>query len=196
MKEAPDQFYIDKIKEGDTDLYAFLVDRYKYMAYTIALKVLGNKDDSQDVAQESFIKAYQQLHTFKGNSKFSTWLYTIVYRTAISKWKENRLETQSIDEPLHERYASDQASQPHDQLQAKDEQAFVKRAIQRLPRTEALLVTLFYINESSIKEIREITGLSLPNIKIKLFRARKRLERELKFLMDSEPEMIVADGKR
>lgn len=191
MKEGEDQFYINKIKEGNTDLYAVLVDRYKNMAYTIAMKVLGNKDDSQDVAQESFIKAFQQLHTFKGNSKFSTWLYTIVYRTAISKWKENRLETQSIDDSIHERFTHEQTFQPYNQLQIKDEQEFVNQAIQRLPRTEALLVTLFYINESSIKEIREITGLSLPNIKIKLFRARKKLERDLKFLM--RPEMITRE---
>jgi RNA polymerase sigma factor (sigma-70 family) len=191
MKEGEDQFYINKIKEGNTDLYAVLVDRYKNMAYTIAMKVLGNKDDSQDVAQESFIKAFQQLHTFKGNSKFSTWLYTIVYRTAISKWKENRLETQSIDESIHERFTHEQTFQPYNQLQIKDEQEFVNQAIQRLPRTEALLVTLFYINESSIKEIREITGLSLPNVKIKLFRARKKLERDLKFLM--RPEMITRE---
>jgi len=191
MKEGEDQFYINKIKEGNTDLYAVLVDRYKNMAYTIAMKVLGNKDDSQDVAQESFIKAYQQLHTFKGNSKFSTWLYTIVYRTAISKWKENRLETQSIDESMHERFTHEQTFQPYNQLQIKDEQEFINQAIQRLPRTEALLVTLFYINESSIKEIREITGLSLPNVKIKLFRARKKLERDLKFLM--RPEMITRE---
>lgn len=191
MKEGEDQFYINKIREGNTDLYAVLVDRYKNMAYTIAMKVLGNKDDSQDVAQESFIKAYQQLHTFKGNSKFSTWLYTIVYRTAISKWKENRLETQSIDESIHARFTHEQTFQPYNQLQIKDEQEFVNQAIQRLPRTEALLVTLFYINESSIKEIREITGLSLPNVKIKLFRARKKLERDLKFLM--RPEMITRE---
>lgn len=191
MKEGEDQFYINKIKEGNTDLYAVLVDRYKNMAYTIAMKVLGNKDDSQDVAQESFIKAFQQLHTFKGNSKFSTWLYTIVYRTAISKWKGNRLETQSIDDSIHERFTHEQTFQPYNQLQIKDEQEFVNQAIQRLPRTEALLVTLFYINESSIKEIREITGLSLPNIKIKLFRARKKLERDLKFLM--RPEMITRE---
>lgn len=191
MKEGEDQFYINKIKEGNTDLYAVLVDRYKNMAYTIAMKVLGKKDDSQDVAQESFIKAFQQLHTFKGNSKFSTWLYTIVYRTAISKWKENRLETQSIDDSIHERFAHEQTFQPYNQLQIKDEQELVNQAIQRLPRTEALLVTLFYINESSIKEIREITGLSLPNIKIKLFRARKKLERDLKFLM--RPEMITRE---
>jgi RNA polymerase sigma factor (sigma-70 family) len=191
MKEGEDQFYINKIKEGNTDLYAVLVDRYKNMAYTIAMKVLGNKDDSQDVAQESFIKAFQQLHTFKGNSKFSTWLYTIVYRTAISKWKENRLEIQSIDDSIHERFTHEQTFQPYNQLQIKEEQAFVNQAIQRLPRTEALLVTLFYINESSIKEIREITGLSLPNVKIKLFRARKKLERDLKFLM--RPDMITRE---
>ena len=68
-------------------------------------------------------------------------------------------------------------------LQVKDEQRYVKEAIQKLPKTEALLVTLFYLNENTIKEIQEITGLSIANIKIKIFRARKKLERDLQFLI-------------
>lgn len=195
MESIEDQVYIRRIKQGDPAPYTYIVDKYKHMAYTIAVKVLGNTDDAQDVAQESFIKAYQQISQFEGKSKFSTWLYTIVYRTAISKWKENKIETQSIDDNIRENYPHDKTSQPHEQLRVKDEQTYVKQAIQRLPTTEALLVTLFYINESSLREIHDITGLSLPNIKIKLFRARKKLERDLKFLIHPETEKIARDGK-
>jgi RNA polymerase sigma factor (sigma-70 family) len=183
MDLSEEQNYIERIKNGDSASYGFLVDSYKHMAYTIALKILNNTEDAQDVAQESFIKAFQQLHQFQGKAKFSTWLYTIVYRTAISKLKESRIKTLSINTTISENYRENDASPQEEQFHSKDEQRYVKQAIQKLPKTEALLVTLYYLNENSVKEIREITGLSLPNIKINLFRARKRLERELKFLL-------------
>jgi RNA polymerase sigma-70 factor (ECF subfamily) len=91
-----------------------------------------------------------------------------------------------MNDELTENYAQEKTTPQIDQLQAKDEQRFVKEAITRLPKTEALLVTLFYLNENTVKEIQEITGLSMPSIKIKLFRARKKLERELRFLIEPE----------
>jgi RNA polymerase sigma factor (sigma-70 family) len=195
MENTEEQVYINRIKNGDPASYAFIVDKYKYMAYTIALKILGNVEDAQDVAQESFIKAYQQIRQFEGKSKFSTWLYTIVYRTAISKLKENKIETLSITDVINENYPQDYTMPQLEQLQLEDEQRHVKQAIQKLPKTEALLVTLFYINENTIREIREITGLSLANIKIKLFRARKKLERELQFLIKRELNATNESGK-
>lgn len=186
MNNVDEKEHINAVKNGDHGAYSFLVDRYKYMAYTLALKILTNEEDAQDAAQESFIKAFQQIGQFEGKSKFSTWLYTIVYRTAIARMKENRVQTFPMNDKLSENYAQEKTTPQIDQLQAKDEQRFVKEAIARLPKTEALLVTLFYLNENTVKEIQEITGLSAPNIKIKLFRARKKLERELKFLIEPE----------
>lgn len=195
MEHSEEQVYINRVKGGDPAPYAFIVDKYKHMAYTIAFKVSRNEEDAEDIAQESFIKAYQQIHQFEGKSKFSTWLYTIVYRTAISKLKENRIETISISNSINENYSPDYSIPQLDQLQLKDEQRHVKQAIQRLPETEALLITLFYINENAVREIHEITGLSLANIKIKLFRARKKLERELQFLIRHELDPINENGK-
>lgn len=195
MENTEEQVYINRIKNGDPAPYAFIVDKYKYMAYTIALKILGNVEDAQDVAQESFIKAYQQIRQFEGKSKFSTWLYTIVYRTAISKLKENKIETLSITDVINENYPQDYTMPQLEQLQLEDEQRHVKQVIQKLPKTEALLVTLFYINENTVREIREITGLSLANIKIKLFRARKKLERELQLLIKRELNATNESGK-
>lgn len=183
MDLKDEQNCIERIKNGDSGAYTFIVDAYKHMAFTIAMKILNDEEDAQDTAQEGFIKAFQQLNQFQGKSKFSTWLYTIVYRTAISKLKENKVQTQPINLRISENYSEDNRS-PQEEMQAKDEQYYVKNAIQKLPQTEALLVTLFYLNENSTKEIHEITGLSLANIKINLFRARKKLERELQFLMN------------
>jgi len=183
MKLFEDQVYINKIKNGDPASFTFLVNRYKDMAYTIALKILRNSQDAEDAAQESFVKAYQQLNTFQGNSKFSTWLYTIVYRTSVSKLQKNKVLTFSIDEDLNNNFTYDYSSPQLELLQANEQRYFIKKAIQKLPEAEALLVTLFYINENTVKEIEEITGLNASNIKVKLFRARKILEKELQFLM-------------
>ena len=195
MDNTEEQVYIKRMKDGDPAPYAFIVDKYKHMAYTIALKIARNTEDAQDVAQESFIKAFQQIRQFEGKSKFSTWLYTIVYRTAISKLKENKIKTISISDSITENYSHSHAIPQLDQLQSADEQRYVKLAIERLPETEGLLITLYYMNENSVKEIQEITGLSLPNIKIKLFRARKKLEKELQFLLTHEPNPLSEHGK-
>ena len=91
MRYPEDQVYIDKIKEGDSASYGFLVNRYKDMAFTIALRIMRNAEDAEEVAQDGFVKAYQQLHRFEGKSKFSTWLFTIIYRTAITNFGSGSL---------------------------------------------------------------------------------------------------------
>jgi RNA polymerase sigma factor (sigma-70 family) len=190
MEHIEDQVWLDKIKNGNPASYSFIVDKYKPMVYTIAVKILSNPDDAQDTAQESFIKAYQQIASFAGKSKFSTWLYTITYRTAISKLKENRIVTVEMSTDLEEQYISDRSASGLEQLQLKQQKKQVQAAIQKLPKMEALLVTLYYMNEMPVKEIEEITGLGASNIKIQLFRARKKLERELRPLLENELKKI------
>jgi len=184
MDNTRERGYIEAIQNGDPAPYAFIVEEYQHMAYTIALRILGNAEDAEDVAQEGFIRAYQKINQFQFRSKFSTWLYTIVYRTAISKLKEGRLNIFSISDEVNEHYTLD--SPQLEQLEVKEEQQFVKQAILRLPKPEALVITLFYLNENSLKEIQEITGLSSALIKIRLFRGRKKLERELRGLNENQ----------
>jgi len=184
MKYADDQFYLDKIKNGDVASYANLVNKYKDMVYSIAIKILRDADDANDLAQECFITAYQQLHKYQGRSKFSTWLYAITYHAAVTRLRCNRLDTVSVGDAGLE--IPDSAANQFDRLQSKQVGQQVRIAIDRLPQTDALLVTLHYINDLPIKEIQEITGLSKPNIKIKLFRARRKLEHELAFLLNDE----------
>ncbi|WAC09905.1 RNA polymerase sigma factor [Dyadobacter pollutisoli] len=183
MKNPGDQIHIEKVKKGDLGSFTFLVDKYKNMAYTIAFKILGNAEDAEDVAQESFVKAFLQINAFQGKSKFSTWLYTIVYRTSVSKLQQDKFQFLSIDEEISENYNDDHSTPQIEQLQATERDKFVKDAIQKLPKIESLLITLYYMNENSVEEIGEITGLSAANIKVKLFRARKVLGKELQFLL-------------
>ena len=177
-----EQAYIGMVLKGDSSAYRFLVEKNKEIVYSIAMRILNNTEDAEDAAQESFIKAYHQLHTFKGKSKFSTWLCTITYRICLAKLKTNSLEYNAIDGELVENY-SDEMKSPYKELTEKEKTLIIKEAIQKLPKIDALLITLYYFNENSINEIEEITGLTASNIKIKLFRARKILEPKLKFLI-------------
>lgn len=184
MDNTEEDLYLENAKNGDPGSYAYLVNKYKDMVYSIAVKIVLNEEDAEDLAQECFIKAFQQLHKFRGKSKFSTWLYTIVYRASVTKLKENKVQVIPMQEEMEK--VLDQSAGQFETLQSKQIQHYVKKAIQRLPASEALVIGLHYIDEFPVKEIHEITGLSTPNIKILLFRGRKKLERKLKFLLDDE----------
>ncbi|MDX5585408.1 MAG: RNA polymerase sigma factor [Aureibaculum sp.] len=191
MSSTKDQFYIDKVLQGNTSSYNYLVNNYKDMVYTIAIKIVRNREDAEEVAQDSFIKAFQKLNSFKGESKFSTWLYTIVYRTAISKIRKNKIETTNIDDFVMENHSVDFSFPQMDLLKAEEQKKYVKHAIDSLPELDALLITLFYLNENTFEEIIEITGLTKTNIKVRLFRARKKLYKELSQILDTELKTIL-----
>ena len=191
MSSTKDQIYIDKVLQGNTSSYNYLVNNYKDMVYTIAIKIVRNREDAEEVAQDSFIKAFQKLNSFKGESKFSTWLYTIVYRTAISKIRKNTIETTDIDEFVMENHSVDFSFPQMDLLKAEEQKKYVKHAIDSLPELDALLITLFYLNENTFDEIIEITGLTKTNIKVRLFRARKKLYKELSQILDTELKTIL-----
>jgi len=191
MNPTKDQIYIEKVLQGDSSSYSYLVDNYKNMVYTIALKIVKNPEDAEEVAQDSFVKAFKQLQSFKGNSKFSTWLYTIVYRTAISKIRKKKLEVTDIDEYVIENHSIDFSFPQLDLLKVEEQKKYVTFAINTLPEIDALLITLFYLNENTFDEIIQITGLTKTNIKVRLFRARKKLYKELSKLLKTELKTIL-----
>ncbi len=191
MDKNSDQIYIDKVLQGDTNAFAYLINRYKDMVYTIAIKIVKSHEDAEEVAQDSFLKAYEKLDSFKGNSKFSTWLYTIVYRNSITKIRKKKVATSDIDEYVMDNYSEGHEFPQLEAIKNGEQQKYVREAIDRLPEKDALLITLFYMNESSVEEIEQITNLTQSNIKVKLFRARKKLNTELSFLLKEEVKTIL-----
>jgi len=191
MSQSKDQIYIDKVLQGDANSFSYLVDNYKDMAYTVALKIVRNTEDAEEVAQDSFIKAFQQLRTFQGKSKFSTWLYTIVYRTAISKTRKKKIEVTAIDEYVIDNHTADISFSQIEGLKHEEQQKYIKAAINQLPELDALLVTLFYMNDNTLDEIQEITGYTKTNIKVRLFRARKKLYKSLELFLNKELKTIL-----
>ncbi len=191
MKSTKDQIYIDKVLSGDTNAFAFLVNRYKNMVFTLSVNMMKNREDAEEVAQDSFIKAYQKLHTFKSESKFSTWLYKIVYRNAISALRKKKIITIEIDSFVLDNLKSGADFPQIEGLKGEEQKKYVKKIIASLPETDAFLITLFYINENTVDEIEEITDLSKSNIKVKLFRLRKKLHQALSLLLKEEAKELL-----
>jgi len=191
MDNNSDQIYIDKVLQGDTNGFAYLINKYKDMVYTIAIKIVKSHEDAEEVAQDSFLKAYEKLDSFKGNSKFSTWLYTIAYRNSITKIRKKKVATSDIDDYVMDNYSEGSEFPQLEAIKNGEQQKYVREAISRLPEKDALLITLFYMNESSVEEIEQITNLTQSNIKVKLFRARKKLNTELSFLLKEEVKTIL-----
>jgi len=191
MTSTKDQIYIQKVLQGDISSYSCLVDNYKDMVFTLALKIVRNREDAEEVAQDSFVKAFQKLETFKGESKFSTWLYTIVYRTAITKTRKKIVETTDVNEYVIDNHSVDFSIAQLDLIKSEEQRKYVKMAIDALPELDALLITLFYINENTFDEIVEITGLTMTNVKVRLFRARKKIYNELSKVLKEELNTII-----
>ena len=191
MKAQEDQIYIERVLKGDTNAFSHLINRYKDMVFTLVIKVVKNREDAEEVAQDSFIKAYQKLDSFKGQSKFSTWLYTIAYRNALTKVRKKKLETTDIDSYVLDNHKEDQDFPQIEAIKNNEQEKYVKKAIDNLGETDALLITLFYLNDNSIEEIQEITEMTQSNVKVRLFRARKRLYKELSLLLKEEIKTIL-----
>ena len=188
MSTISDQHYIDKILQGETNAFAVLVDRYKDMIFTLALKMVKNREEAEEVAQDTFIKIYNSLNKFKGDSKFSTWIYKIAYNTCLDRLKKNKKEDNniSIDEfSTHLIKTTDNALSA---LEDKERKQTIQNCLNLLPSDENFLLTLFYFEDQSLEEIGKIMNINANNVKVKLFRSRQKLAVILKKQL--EPEIV------
>ncbi len=189
MDNQSDKIVLKQIKQGDVSAYSVLVNRYRNMAFTLAASITKNNEDAEEVAQDAFVKAYKNLGSFKGKSKFSTWLYQIVYRTALSKMRIKKQQVQSIDEKtIVDVNLNDK--QP-DNLERSDRKKIIKIAINQLKEDESFLLILYYYQELSMEELAEATGYSVSNVKVKLHRARKNMYEQLQVLMNGQAKSLI-----
>lgn len=171
MMTLNDTYLINRILEGDTSCYAILVDRYKDMAFTIACRITGSREDAEEIVQDAFVKAFRGLSGFRRQALFSTWLYRIVYNAALSKKRIKGFPVQRLEDHPVSADLPDVTEEPEE-----DRQALLESAMKQLPEEDRVILTLYYIDESSVEDIHQITGLSKANVKIRLFRARKKLQ--------------------
>lgn len=194
MKPTNDQYYIQKVLQGDANAFAYLVDAYKDMVFTLAFKMTKNREEAEEICQDTFIKAYQNLSKYLGDAKFSTWLYSITYNASLDAIKKNKKHnnTSEINEINYHKIASfDSALQ---QIEQKERAKMMDNCLLKLPEDERSIIWMFYYDELSLKEICEITLLSESNLKVKLHRARKRLLTIVETFV--EPEIISHYGRK
>jgi RNA polymerase sigma factor (sigma-70 family) len=188
MSTIPDQHYIDKILQGDTNAFAVLVNRYKDMIYTLSIKMVKNREEAEEAAQDTFIKIYNSLHKFKGNSKFSTWIYKIAYNACLDRLKKNKKEDLNISIDEFSAHLIKTMDNALSALEEKERKQAIQKCLDLLPRDENFLLTLFYFEDQSLEEIGKVMNINANNVKVKLFRSRQKLAVILKKQL--EPETI------
>jgi RNA polymerase sigma factor (sigma-70 family) len=186
MQFQEDTHYIKLTRAGDMQAFGLLVQKHQRLVYTLALRMLKNQEEAEEAAQDTFVRAYQSLAGFEGKSKFTTWIYRIVYNECLGRLRKSKRHYLLVDE------VADLPNQPADLLDGleilhrEERSRLVKKGIDMLNPAEAAAITLFYNEDLSIKEIAAITATSESNVKVQLFRGRKHLEINLKKLANKE----------
>ena len=175
MELYTDTYYIERIQAGDTASFACLLDKYSRQVFSLIVKVVGNREDAEELAQDVFVKVYRNLPSFKGNSSFSTWIYRIAYNTAISETRKKRHEFLAIEESVISNVSEEEVADALGRSDTSEQMNKLDAALALLPPDERAIILLFYMKEKSIEEIADITGLSASNVKVKLHRIRKKL---------------------
>lgn len=186
MSNVNDIALIKSIRAGDVSAFAQIIDKYQHMAFTLANGIVKNKQEAEEVTQDAFFKAYKALDKYKGDAIFSTWLYRIIYNTAVSKLRGRKPETTDIEGKEVKSYETLNYGDNLNRLEQQERKVVLKKALSRLKDDDAFIVILYYYKEQSIEEIEKATGLSKSNIKVKLYRGRKQLKKELELLLRDE----------
>jgi RNA polymerase sigma-70 factor (ECF subfamily) len=176
------QDYIQRVKDGDLNAFSHIVSEYQPMVFTIVFKIVNNREDAEDISQEIFLKVFKSLGSFKEESKFSTWLFRIAYNTALSEIRKRKIVFSSFDDDFST-LKEEEISEDIEDITVEERILYLEKALKTLPAEDALLITLFYMNNHSIEEISRISNLSCANVKVKLHRIRKRLVLEINKLM-------------
>lgn len=184
MSTKPDEYYIQQTLNGNVNAYAFLVEKYKHMVYTLAIRIVKSREDAEEISQDVFVKSFKKLDSFKGDSKFSTWIYKIAYYASLDAVKKNKKFINS--ENIEDFYEGDlgNVQDALESLHNKERKKVINKALLKLNEDERVILTLFYFEEMPIKEISKVVNLTEDNIKVKLFRSRKKLATILKHVIE------------
>ena len=178
--EHTDTELISQVLNGNQNAFGLLVERYQNFVFTITLRYVKSREDAEEVAQDIFVKAYRALADFRGNSKFSTWLYTITTTSCITFLRKKKLEVQSLDnENVFASADNIDSGLSANTVEQKSRIQMVNSAIKLLGPDDAQIITLFYKAEQSLEEIAQVMGKEPNAVKVQLHRARTRLKEKM-----------------
>lgn len=181
MTREQEAAVVRRVLEGDVNAYEELVLAYEKNVYNLALRMVGNAQDAEDMAQEAFLKAYNSLSGFRGDSKFSVWLYRIVNNVCLDHLRrQNRRQASSLSVEDDEGEESqldipDESQSPEALLERSLTKDAVRRGLQALPAEQRQILLLREIQGMSYEEIGQCLDLEPGTVKSRIFRARKRL---------------------
>ena len=186
-----DNEIISRVLRGEQEAYAELVNKYQGYVFTLVLRMIKSREDAEEIAQDVFIKAYKALADFRGESKFSTWLYTITSTTCITFLRKKKLDVHSLDnERVFEVADSKDSGFRANVIEQKSRVNMVNEAIAMLNPDDAEIITLFYKAEQNLEEIARILRIEVNNAKVRLHRARGRLKEKMEKHFSEEVKNI------
>lgn len=169
-----DESIIAEVLSGNREAFAVLVDKYKSGLYRLLLGLGANHQDAQDLTQETFINAYQKLRDHEVHSSFTSWLYAI----AINRFRsfKRRKAFGFVGSSMFQE--KDQSPTPEEQYMRKEDELEMQKKLSKLPERYRIVLLLRYTNELTYEEISAITGMSMHQVKNRLFRARQKLKKQ------------------
>ena len=190
--ERIETLLIDELRDGDMAALAILVEKYKRLVYRVAVQITKNHEDANDVMQDTFLKVYESIHSFRKEAAFETWLYRIVvnHATNLVKRRERRREsplsgTNEMEIHPDLRRATDLANNPHLHLERKERQRWVTQAVNSLPLKQRTVVILHEFEGLTHPEIASILNCSEGTVRSRLHYARHKLKDLLKPYVDA-----------
>lgn len=170
--------------------YIALIDKHKDLAFNIALKITKNEQDSEEIVQDSFVKAFNGLSNFKNESQFSTWFYKIVYNTAISTIRSKRINTVDIDNYVSN-IEINSIENELKRLDESDRKSLINDSLSKLSELDYTILSLYYYEELSLKEISKVIGKDGNYLKVLLQRARLKLFNSLSETLKNELKELI-----
>jgi len=175
MNNQDELNYIERILAGETNLFSYFVNSYSNSIYSLIVRIVLTNEDAEELTQDSFLKAFKKLDTFKGDCSFSTWLFRIAYNTAISATRKRKMEFPMVDEAMMESVPDEAIETFFDPDENEIKLQKLEEAIGKLNVEEKTLITLFYTEDKSVAELARVLDLTPENVKVKLHRVRKKL---------------------
>lgn len=175
MEQKDESYYIKRILDGETECFSVFLDRYSRPLYTLIVQIVGCHEDAEELLQDVFLKAFRHLGRYKGDCRFSTWMYRIAYNTAISATRKTKRELLYIEENTIDTVPDEAADSLLAFVDNEEQLERLNKAIDQLNGEEKALITLFYYEEKSMDEIAEVLKISIANVKVRLHRTRKKI---------------------
>jgi len=173
-----EQRWLERARTGDQQAFCRLVDAYQRPVMSLTYRMLGDFEEAEDAAQETFLRAWSRLHQYNPEHKFSTWVFSIANHHCIDRLRKRRVKLVGLDDTPIAYSIQDEKARPEDFLLNAESAQEMQALVELLPPDYRTPLVLRYWQECSYQEIGEIMGLSLPAVKSRLFRARQKLAEE------------------